>query len=555
MIEIRLLLPLKGDSELKTSGRFIATVLLLAGTLPAAAARLTILETSDLHGHIEAVDELAQKDFGEGLARVSTIVRRVRAEGNPVLLLDDGDTIEGTPLEALHAASGAADDPMIRAMNAIGFDALCVGNHDFNFGLPVLDRARREARFPFLSANTLDAKGAPRFAPYTVFRKAGLKIGVLGLTVSSVPLWESPDHIAGLRFRDTVETAKEFVAVLRKREKCDVVIVLTHQGFERDPATGDPSPDRTWASENHAYALATEVPGIDLLLAGHAHQIIAPIKIGSVWTAMPGRFGNTVARFDIDVERGRIAAIKGQNLAVKDCAADPPIEALVAADAKLVQAALGAAAGRLESPVSFRDIRARDNAALDWLQRVQLRDGGAELSFASSLSGRLDDWNTGALTVRDIWRFYPYENRLVTVRASGKIVREALEQAAKCFSGLVALPSGMAWKRNPAVFFFNCDSLSGADYAIDPSRPEGSRVLYLRRAGREIADSDSLTVALNSYRAGGAGGFPMWRRAERLRETKKGLRELLVEDARKEGTLALFADWNWVMAPGLAEAP
>jgi 2',3'-cyclic-nucleotide 2'-phosphodiesterase/3'-nucleotidase len=159
------------------------------------------------------------------------------------------------------------------------------------------------------------------------------------------------------------------------------------------------------------------------------------------------------------------------------------------------------------------------------------------------------------LTVRQIWSFYPYENTLLTVRASGAQVREALERAARCFSGIEMTAQGPAWKRNPEVWGYNCDSLDGAEYALDPTRPEGSRLLYLRKDGKDVADGESFTVAMNSYRAAGGGGYRMWRDCPRVSESEISLRDLLIRDARRRKELAPKTDANWILAPTLPEGP
>ena len=172
----------------------------------------------------------------------------------------------------------------------------------------------------------------------------------------------------------------------------------------------------------------------------------------------------------------------------------------------------------LESPVSAQGARSRDTALLDWLHGVQLAAGKAELSFCSLLPAQPPDWPAGPLTLRQVWAFYPYENSLVTVEATGRQMREALERSAGCIV-------------RPSELGRNCDTLAGADYVLDPARPDGSRVASLTREGRDVSDDDVFTVAINSYRASGGGGYPMWKSARRMSETGS-LRDLLAADAR-----------------------
>lgn len=536
-------------------GAIIALRLVAGATL--SAATLTVLHTSDLHGHVVGQDELSERDFGEGLARIATAVRSVRAEGGPVLLLDSGDTIQGTPMQALVFGGQVGDgtDPTIRVMNRLGFDAMAVGNHEFDFGLARLAKSRGESRFPWLSANIVREDGSPAFDPYVIRKVRGARVGILGLTTRNVPGWEPPAHVVGLKFLDTVETARRLVSVLRGRERCDVVIIVTHQGFERDLATGR---DDGTGDENQAYALATEVSGIDLLLTGHTHTVIEPRRLGGTWISQPGRFGNTLTRFDLRLEkrgsRWHVVDVAGRNLPMKEVAPDPEISAAVEPEHAGTLTALAQVVATLEVPLSAREARTADTPLLDWLHSVQQREGKAELSFASLLPGSLPPWPPGPLTVRQVWAFYPYENMLATVRATGRQVRQALEVAGRCISGLAEQDGRVVWQRNRAVWGYNCDTMDGAEYALDPTRPEGHRLLFLRRNGKPVADEDVFTVAINSYRASGGGGFGVWRGCPRVSTSERSLRDLLLDDARRRKTLRPETNGNWLLSPTLPES-
>lgn len=523
--------------------RAAAFLLLAAARL--SALTLTILHTSDLHGRVHPHDALADADLGGGLARVAAAVKVARAEGNPTLLLDSGDTIQGSPTQALVFAGriGASADPIVRAMNLLGYDAMAVGNHEFDFGVKRLETSRREARFPWLSANTLGRDGEPAFPPYAVKEVAGVRVGILGLVTPHVANWESPSLLDGLTFGDSVAAARRWVPVLRGRERCDLVVVLAHESFEKDPR-GEATPrrgpgrERRDAGENQAYAVATQVPGIDLLLSGHAHAVIAPTRLGNTWVSQPGHWGNTLTRFDVTLERAaegwKVTGISGRNLSMKRVAPDPEVVAAVAPEQEATLRALSEEIAALETPVSAAGARRHDTALLDWLHAVQLRDGKAALSFCSLLPPELSEWPAGPLTLRQVWQFYPYENALVTVEATGRQVRAALERSAGCVARADELGR-------------NCDTLAGAEYVLDLSRPQGRRVVSLTRGGREVADGEVLTVAINSYRASGGGGYPMWKSARRLAETGN-LRDLLVADARAKKRLRLEADGNWKVA-------
>ena len=313
-------------ARLRGSGR--VRLALVSSIALAAEGRVvvTILETTDLHGHLLPWDYQRAQPADEGLARVASRVAAIRKETPNVLLLDAGDTIQGTPIEFLHAKDPSkGPDPMAEAMSALKYDAMSVGNHEFNFGLAVLRKAQKESSFPWLSSNTRNVSdGSAAFPEYLVKTVAGIRIGVLGLTTPNIPNWEPARNRPGLRWEDPVDTAKRLVPVLRGKEKCDFVVALIHSGPEIDLKTGEP--DGT-DDENRVAALS-KVPGIDLLLTGHTHRRIPLTRLNGVPMIQPGRWGDVLARVDVTFETS------GGKVTVADVSgALLPSDASVATDA------------------------------------------------------------------------------------------------------------------------------------------------------------------------------------------------------------------------------
>ena len=209
-------------------------------------AHVVILSTTDMHGRIFPIDYYTNKYDNVGIAKVATLVTQARKDDPDLLLLDSGDTIQGTPLEYIHnKRNNTPPDPMMLTMNALKYDAMAVGNHEYNFGLKVLEKARSEAKFPWLSANTYEVpsdKPRTHYPPYIVKEVQGVKIGILGLTTPGIPSWENVPNYAGLEFHETVSEAKKWVAMLRDGEKVDVVVIAMHMGIEEDLRTGIPNP-------------------------------------------------------------------------------------------------------------------------------------------------------------------------------------------------------------------------------------------------------------------------------------------------------------------------
>src|SRR5215510_8633873 len=266
--------------------------------------QITILSTTDLHGNINPIDYYTNKPDNRGLAKIATLIKRIRKEQPNVLLIDSGDTIQGSPLESFHGRkNNQPPDPMMLALDSLNYDAMTVGNHEYNFGLKVLEKARKEANFPWLSANTYDkAKQQPHYKPYIVKEVAGVKIGILGLTTPGVPNWDNPPNYAGLEFHEPVAEARKWVPILRDQEKADVVVIAMHMGLEEDLRTGELNPGQV-PHENEAIEIAKEVPGVDVIFMGHTHRDVPSLYINGVLLTQANHWGRHLARTDLYLQK------------------------------------------------------------------------------------------------------------------------------------------------------------------------------------------------------------------------------------------------------------
>ena len=292
---------------------------------------IVILGTTDLHGNLFPTDYYTNKPDNRGLAKIATLVRQIRKENANVMLIDSGDTIQGSPLEYFHnKKNNAPPDPMMLAMNALAYDAMAVGNHEYNFGLKVLEKARSEAKFPWLSANSYD-RGTTHthYQPYIVKEVAGVRVAILGLTTPGIPTWENVQNYEGLEFHDPLLEAKKWVPLLRSQERADVVIIAMHMGIEEDLRTGELNPGQV-LNENEAIAIARQVPGVDLIFMGHTHRDVPSVVINGVQLLQANYWGRHLARADLylqnDGSRWQVSARATRTLAVDDkVAADPEL--------------------------------------------------------------------------------------------------------------------------------------------------------------------------------------------------------------------------------------
>ncbi len=231
---------------------------------------LYILQTTDVHGNVQDYNYFTDKTADYGLARIYSEVVRLRRKHKNVVLLDGGDLLQGTPMiYYFNQIETDVPNPMILTLNTMQYDAFAVGNHDIEQGPLVYNRARKESHFPWLSANSLLRDGSAYFKPYTIIERNGIRIGIIGLTTPGIPMWLDKTLYPGIEWTDMVKTAKKYVKILRPQ--VDVLVGLFHAGFEAEyskkqtDALGLPN-------ENASRLVAQQVPGFDVVFAGHSHR-------------------------------------------------------------------------------------------------------------------------------------------------------------------------------------------------------------------------------------------------------------------------------------------
>jgi 2',3'-cyclic-nucleotide 2'-phosphodiesterase/3'-nucleotidase len=519
-----------------------------------ARAHLVILSTTDMHGRIFPIDYYTNKYDNVGIAKVATLIRQARKDDPDLLLLDSGDTIQGTPLEYFHnKRHNEPPDPMMLAMNALGYDAMTVGNHEYNFGLKVLEKARSEAKFPWLSANTYNegAKGAltTHYAPYIVKEIGGVRLGVLGLTTPGIPNWENAPNYAGLEFHETVSEAKKWVSVLREKEKVDLVVIAMHMGIEEELSTGKINPSQV-PNENAAVAIARQVPGVDVILMGHTHRDVPSLVVNGVLLTQANRWASHVGRVDVYLEKNedndhwRIVAKSARTIPVTEkTAIDPEVAQLGESYDKETQAWLGHSIGESAEELTAREARFRDTPIIDLIQRVQMEASHADVSMAASFNpeARIPK---GPVTVRDIAGLYEYENTLVTLELTGQQLKEALEHSARYFREYQPGKS-VSELVDQHIPGYNFDVAEGVTYEIDLAKPFGQRIQNLKFKGQPVTPTQKLRVVTNNYRVNGGGNYTMYKGAPVVYRSSEEVRELIIDWVERHKTIPTQADNNW----------
>lgn len=551
------------------SSLFLLTA--LGAAARAETASVTVLATTDLHGNIYPYDYFTARPEERGLAKIATLVRQQRAEAPNALLIDCGDTIQGATLEGVYqhyvrtgalplGMTGAAPstDPMMAAMSRLGYDAMVVGNHEYNFGLKNLESARGSAKFPWISANTVvPPNGAIRpFAPYLVKTVNGVKVAVIGITTPAVPSWEKPENYRGLRFMDGVEAVEKALGELRSKHKPDLVLVAAHSGLDRDLRSGEVRPGET-GFENMVYQVAMKVTGVDAIIFGHTHQQLAQSTLNGVLMHQPKNWGVSLGRVDFELERNgrgpwRVTSKTGRLLRVgKETAADEEILALAKPYHELAERYLNTPVAESPEAMDGSLARVADTALIDAIHQVQLHYSKADVSMTAMFNPRAR-FPKGPITVRQVAALYIYDNELYVVEGNGKMVREALENAARYFLTCPDAACSSGPLINSKIIGYNYDMAQGVEYEIDLTRPEGERIRNLRYRGKPLEDAQPLRIAINNYRSGGSNGYGMFRNARVLWKSGDEIRDLIVNYYTEHKKLPGKADGNWRVVPDAA---
>ncbi|WP_062560393.1 bifunctional 2',3'-cyclic-nucleotide 2'-phosphodiesterase/3'-nucleotidase [Paracoccus aminovorans] len=549
---------------------------------------LRVMATTDLHMHVLGYDYLADRPSERlGLSRAAALIARARQQVPNCLLFDNGDALQGSPMGDYLAESGGIGPrrrhPAIAAMNALGYDAATVGNHDFSFGLGFLRASLEGAAFPIVASNLQPRRPLP-VSPHLLLerrfldrqgRPRRLRIGVLGFLPPQTVDWE-PALRPEIAVADILDSARAGIAALRQRG-ADLVLALSHSGI----GALEPQP----MMENAATALAA-LPGLDLVIAGHTHRVFPSAShpggpgidaergtLAGKPAVMPGFWGSHLGLIDLRLQHDGSA----WRIADFTCRAEP-----VAAEADHPAVTGPAMPAHRQTLRHFRRRIGRTERALSsyfaligqdpglrlvamaqrWHVRRALRGTrwqdlpilSAAAPFRAGGRGgpqHYTDVPAGRLTLRSIADLYLFPNRLCAIRLSGAEVREWLERSASLF---LRIEPGLSDQPliDPEFPSYNFDVIDGLDWQIDLSRPpryapdgrlahaDSHRIADLRHRGRPVAPGQPFILVTNSYRLSDCGLFAA---------LASGRPVLLDSTARTREVLRRYVAQRRVLAP------
>ena len=450
-----------------------------AGTAQHHPVNLTILHINDTHGHLLPFVSFPKKLAGQGekaggaafLARMIEQERDQNPDGT--LLLSAGDMFQGTPISNLFHGK-----PVIEIMNYLHFDAMALGNHEFDWGQGVLHSIISEARFPVLSANvtTRDGKLIKGVKPYIILDKKGVRIAIIGLTTPQTRYTTKADNVVGLKFSWPESVMPPLIREV-KAKGASIVIALTHLGLYDDRR------------------LASEVKGIDLIVGGHSHTAITdPVVQSGTVIVQAGCYGLYlgVMKIAFDPEAKKIVSFTGNNellpVSPRSAPADPRVAKIIDEYEAKIKPQFAKTIGTAD--VDLKRNFTGESRLGDLIADAMRSSSGAQIAFQNR-GGIRADIPAGPVTMEEVFTVLPFDDNIVSMNLSGKQVRQALEQSVA--HGDVTL------------------QVSGIRAVFDMSKPPGERAVSIEVAGKPLDDQASYRVATNDFLAAGGDRFNLFK--------------------------------------------
>ena len=453
------------ERENEMRRHFLTVIAIMTLTLTAEAqtqktVRLKVIETSDVHGHFFPYDFMEKKPLKGTLSRASTYINRQRqAYGDRLLLIDNGDILQGQPC-VYWSNYVMPDDENLAAqvINYMKYDAETVGNHDVEPGHKVYDKWIREVRCPLLGANIVkeeckNGEAIPQsiytgLKPYSVHYKDGVKIVVLGMLTPAIPNWLNKSVWKGIEFEEMTSCARKWVKYIKETERPDLIFGLFHSGLNGGIKTNE-------YEENATESVAREVPGFDIIFFGHDHQVhnewITCQDGNRVLCIDPSCYVNNVAEAEIELTytNGRLTKkdIKGQIVSVRDEDIDQQMVSHFQPTIDRIKTYVDRRIGRFENAIYTRESFFGNSAFTDLIHNLQMQISKADISLNAPLSFNTVI-NAGDVTQGDMFKLYRFENLLFVLRMTGEEIRKHLEYSYDMWTNTMKSPDDHALRLN-----------------------------------------------------------------------------------------------------------
>jgi len=489
-----------------------------------------ILATADSHGRFVPYDYAVNAANMQGsLAQISTAVKHFRKENPNTILVDAGDTIQDNS-----ASLFINDDvnPMMLAMNKIGYDVETLGNHEFNYGVPALEKVISQFKGTVLCGNVYKKDGTRLGAPYTIIERAGVKVGIIGMVTPNITRWDAA-NLEGYKVTNPIDETKAAIAEIK--DKVDIIIAVDHMGENAEYGV----------KGSGVLDLAETCPELTAIVAAHAHSKIPgdyyyngkvynkdtatdEIKNNGILIVEPYKWGRAISQINIKLTKkdGKyVIENKAKDMTSnlyymsgkygKPVNYEPdselskvlePYNERAITDANTIIGELKG--GDLVPPEEVKGIptaKLQPTAMIELINKVQMHygkivAGGHEIDVTSAAAFR-DDANIkeGKIKKCDMALIYKYDNTLYALKMTGAQLKKYMEWSASFYNQFKQ--GDLTISFNPDIRGYNYDMFYGVDYQIDISKPAGHRIINLTKNGKSIKDDDILYVAVNNYRA------------------------------------------------------
>ncbi|OEE76625.1 bifunctional metallophosphatase/5'-nucleotidase [Vibrio ordalii] len=466
--------------------------------------QVTILGTSDIHGHFMPWDYAADKLNMQGsLSQIATKVKQIREQDKNVILVDAGDTIQGNFVETF---KHEAVDPMMLGFNEMNYDVWVLGNHEFDFGLSVLNRSLTQFKGRALAGNIQRPDGNPFLPAATIIEKSGVKIGIIGMDTPMTQVFaEGTNRLEGMSFTNPTLEVKKVIGQIKN--DVDAIVLVAHMGLDNENDIKD-----TGVSD-----IANANPEIDAIVAGHMHTKIDKATVNGVIITEPDKYGRVLSRIDFQFEEkdGKYTLVHKDSFTypIKGVDSDSKMETLYAPYHQRLRENANREIAILDGVDLVPDDEIRG------IPQVHIQDTGISALFqeaiffyapkANVIALQIDNdqaqLDTGPIKAKDIAFNYQYAGGEITVyQMTGKELRTYMEWAAGYFNSVS--PGDVTYSFDPkrrASKYSTNDFFAGVTYTIDLTQPAGKRIKDLRFAGGQpIDDTSDIRLGMNSYRMG-----------------------------------------------------
>lgn len=560
-----------------------------------------ILATTDLHTNLVNYDYYQDKPAENvGLAKTAVLIEEAKKENSNTLLVDNGDTIQGTPLGTYKAIVNPVKEgeqhPMYAALQKLGFEAGTLGNHEFNYGLDYLKRVIDTAGMPIVNANVVDPKtGAYVYDPYKIIsktfvdktgRKTTVKIGVTGIVPPQILSWDKANLEGKIQVNDSVEAIQKIIPEMRK-SGADITLVLSHSGI------GDDKYEK--GEENEGYQIAS-LPGVDAVVTGHSHaefpsgngtgfyEKYAGVdgvngKINGTPVTMAGKYGDHLGIIDLNLvyKNGKwtVANSKGsiRKIHTKSKDADERIKEIAKTAHEGTIQYVRQQVGTTTAPITSYFALVKDDPSVQIVNNAQIWYAKKELAgtpegnlpilsaaapFKAGTRGdatAYTDIPAGPIAIKNVADLYLYDNVTAILKVTGAQLKEWLEMSAGQFNTIDPTKKEAQQLINPSYRTYNFDVIDGVTYEYDVTQPnkydregklihpDASRVRNLKYQGKDVALDQEFIVVTNNYRANGK--FPGVRDASLNRLLGLENRQVIINYILDVKNINPSADKNW----------